>query len=342
MIDLDIKPSPRLIRLIAQVERFCGAWQRISMGGSDTRHELAEKTLIIGASAGCALDSSTPLRMLLEQQRDEQQSPWLRPDTLPPELRGFVKLHEKEFPLSGEQLLGIFTEFLLGGNIRTTVGFRSEVSPFRAPATDDSLGRDELVFQTVPAFLIPKKNEELLEWLSEELSSPTHHPLIIIGTFHLLFLQISPFHTGNHRAALYLLWRLLVENGYEFVQCAHFAPFFYARSKQYFHALRQAERTLHGNWSTLNVWLEFFLETLCAACESLEADARSSFEPIALTSVQRKILEVVERRGCVSREQIVLDTGINVSTVKYNLSQLARRGRLLRDGAGRTTSYRVS
>ena len=198
-----------------------------------------------------------------------------------------------------------------------------------------------MIFPTVSPFLVEQRLEELLEWARHELEDGQFHPLFVIGTFHLLFLQIHPFPTANHRLALILLWRLLDAHGYSYVRYSHFAPEIASRSKQYFAALRQAEKTAYGNWSTLNIWLEFFLDMLVLASQNLLTLTERTVSSARLSSVQRRIIDVIKSSGSATREKIVTETGINLSTVKYNLSVLASRGHLKRDGGGRSTSYRL-
>lgn len=253
--------------------------------------------------------------------------------------QALLKAHSEDTDWSLEGIVKLYSAISPSGtetNIDSIL--RSKATYFFAPALN---GSDEMVFQTVAPFLIRRRTEQLLAWLEQELESESQHPLIVIGCFHLLFLQIHPFPAANHRLSLTLLWKLLVENGYDFVAFEPLARQFSERSAQYFSALRQAEKTAGNTWSSINIWLEFFVESLLACATSLIQQSERRAQHAGLTPVQKQIVDVVKNYGSVSREAIVSETGINLSTVKYNLSVLSERGHLTREGGGRSTSYRA-
>jgi Fic family protein len=197
------------------------------------------------------------------------------------------------------------------------------------------------IFESVSSFLINERFSDLVSWVSQELEDDRFHPLYVIGTFHLLFLQIQPYQTANHQLCLAIVWHLLNKNGYSFFEYSHFAPTLLTKSEEYFNALRQAEKTAYGTWATLNVWLEFFLEVLLESNAVLSDTRQRLVGHYRLTPVQKQILQVVKTYGSATRERIARETGINVSTVKYNLSVLYSNGQLKREGGGRSTSYTV-
>ena len=200
---------------------------------------------------------------------------------------------------------------------------------------------NQRVFTTVSPFLVKKRFSEVVEWVTEELYQGEIHPIIIAGTFHLLFLQLHPFSAANHRVALVSTWHLLKNSGFKFITQSDLIGIFLRDEKEYYSSLKQAERSTFTDWTTMNAWLEFFASKLfeCAAnCFEIEKDL-ADLNSLSLT--QKKILEIIRRDGVVSREKVVIETGISSSTVKYNLSQLAERGHLKREGNGRATNYRL-
>lgn len=90
-----------------------------------------------------------------------------------------------------------------------------------------------------------------------------------------------------------------------------------------------------------NIWLETFLDCLLDSSQRLISVGEQRAEGLRLTAVQKQIIGVVRSYGSATRERIATESGINLSTVKYNLSVLATRGHLKREGGGRTTSYRL-
>lgn len=338
MIHLDMRASAKLVRLIALLERCCGTWDRLSSTSLESLEEnnngireLPE--LITGVKTVIALDGSTP-------QLDQS--------VILGDLNAYAIIGEQTGPLSLE-LTNEFYQLLEKNNanlnasinepISVSANFRTTLSHFIS--TQSLTGSEEIVFQTSSPFLIEKRLRELIDWLNQELNSGTYHPLIVIGIFHLLFLQISPYKSANHRLSFLLLWYLLRTNSYFFVLRNHFAAYIPGRERIYYAALRQAEKTALTTWSQINVWLECFTELLTLSVQSLLKAHAEKEERTRLTNVQKLIIGVVKNHGTVTRERIAEDTGINISTVKYNLSVLTERGQITREGGGRSTRYRV-
>ncbi len=351
MLKLEMRTSPRLVQQIGAIERFAGVWERLAQSDVVASDKAQQSAIARGAEACMQLDATSPagLALLIEVERVGNGPTFIsqaEPSAIGSEeafqpLNAAINAHlaPAEFDASG---LNELFEVLTGGKpVGGVDGFvlRRSATFFTAPVSGPR--GDEVVFPTVSPFLVQQRLDELLEWARHELEDGQFHPLFVIGTFHLLFLQIHPFPTANHRLGLILLWRLLDAHGYSYVRYSHLAPELASRSKQYFAALRQAEKTAYGNWSTLNIWLEFFLDMLVHASQHLLAVTERTVSNARLSQVQRRIIDVIKSSGSATRERIVTETGINLSTVKYNLSVLASRGHLRRDGGGRSTSYRL-
>ena len=340
MLKVEVRPSLRSVQQIARIERFSGSWERISKSQSITSGQLAEYALVRGAAAVAQLDQNTSPSMLiaakeLAQNQSLRGAPHSEAETSRPEgrnseLERLIAAMQFDLSFDLEGLESLYVE-LSGG----------ESSSRRTSAKNFLTPDNKIIFATVSPFLIEQRFEELMSWTSTELEADTYHPLIVIGTFYLLFLQLSPFQRHNHTLVQIICWRLLSEQGYDFASCRHFSPTFLNSYEGYFAALRQAEKTAGTSWNTLNIWLEFFLNALLSCCIELGKASERIHRARRLSGVQLEILDVVKQHGSASREQIVAQTGINISTVKYNLSVLFANGHLRRSGGGRTTSYSI-
>lgn len=347
MLNVQLRPSFGLLRQIAKIEYFAGSWSRLQQNTGFASTERATLSTSRDAYAILCLDASTSvvlavqLRELLKtgvplserddaflQELDASNSHIIELDRLRKPL-------SEPFSLSLANLLQLHTTLGLGSSEKS----KSHDSAIRQQAGNflDSDGRK--IFPGISAFLVEKRLRELLLWTESELRADLLHPLLIIGTFHLLFLQILPFRQGNHRVALIVIRKLLQAHGYDFVQHSAFLPLLLRNEESYFNALRQAEKTAGSDWSTLNTWLEFFLDTLLSCGTRLQDEYEQSFERSRLSKVQRQILLVVKEHGSATRERVAQETGINLNTVKYNLTVMHQRGHLRRNGGGRTTNY---
>lgn len=344
---IELRPSLKVVQQIASIERFAGRWERLSQSGAVANDALADHALAEGARAAISLDPTSPISLLAQVEverelgdRHEAVHRLAPGNAQKTPLNFLIEAFSEQEELSVESILRLFTRVTEGVLSSDERKFRNTpllfVTPGMGPQADN-----EVVFPVVSPFLVEQRLQDLIEWTNRELEEGAVHPLLVIGTFHLLFLQVHPLPTANHRIALLITSQLLDEHGYDFVRYSSFIPVIAQRTKQYFAALRQAEKTAGSTWSTLNIWLEFFLDTLIHASDELTVESERLVTSSSLTSVQRRIIDVVKTIGSVTRERIINETGINISTVKYNLAVLATKGHLKREGGGRTTSYRV-
>ena len=338
----EIKTSHKLLNLIAQIERMTGRREFHSHIAS----EVDRKSDAIHESylATLCLDQSTPAQLTHPILSFLKSSPDINfnigkivaEDSLK-QGQACKECFASDLGFSEREIVQLFLN--LTGNAEGDTStpddfFRKSISSFLTH-------ENQRVFTTVSPFLVKRRFHELVEWVSDELYCGDIHPIIVAGAYHLLFLQLHPFVTANHRVALMSTWHLLKNAGYTFIKYSDLIGLFLRDEKEYFASLKQAERSTFTDWTTMNVWLEFFTSRLlecgvnCYKNEALSANIN------ALSPTQKKILEIIKREGAVSREKVVTETGISSSTVKYNLSQLADRGHLKREGNGRATNYRL-
>jgi len=74
-----------------------------------------------------------------------------------------------------------------------------------------------IVFETATPFDTPRLMNELIVWLNESRELARLHPLLIIGVFIVVFLEIHPFQDGNGRLCRILTMLLLLQAGYAYV-----------------------------------------------------------------------------------------------------------------------------
>jgi len=340
----EIKPSHKIVQLIAKIERLSGSFDSLVNSGilnKESKDQAHQKNIL----AALCLDHTSPAPLthpILSYLKNSSPTKnlsytsILSDDNLN-QLNGCKSSFTDPFELSEQGLLELFNK--ISGYASEETGKQSE---YRTTPSPFFSHENQRIFTTVSPFLVKRRLRELIEWLSEELYTGEIHPLIIIGTYHLLFLQLHPFRSGNHRIALSSSWHLLNERGYEFISYSELLFQFLEQSNQYYNTLRHSERSTFGDWSTINVWLEFYLNAILEAAAEVSNLGEQKLNETILSPTQRKILETVRAHGALSREKLVTETGINLSTVKYNLSLLAEKGHLKREGGGRSTFYTVN
>lgn len=85
-------------------------------------------------------------------------------------------------------------------------------------AAFDERGRQVgVVFETSSPADTAMNMHELVEWTSAELRNGVLHPLLVIGVFAVVFLEIHPFQDGNGQLSRLLTNLLLLQHGYTYV-----------------------------------------------------------------------------------------------------------------------------
>lgn len=182
--------------------------------------------------------------------------------------------------------------------------------------------------------------EPLIEWVNENLSDMRFHPLLTIGIFTALFLQISPFERGNQRLARLLIVMLMIRQGYAYAPFASLEKIFARHTPEYYTALKAAQESVEAEKPDFTLWLEFFLRLLRDHKDLLQGRLILATKMIVgLPPLSAKIIELFEIRKTLPMREIAALTGANRSTLKLRLNELVESGHLRRHGKGAGVRY---
>jgi Fic family protein len=78
-----------------------------------------------------------------------------------------------------------------------------------------------IVFQTTSPFDTPREMESLVAWFTKADRERSLHPLLLIGSFIVVFLAIHPFQDGNGRLSRVLTTLMLLRAAYATCPTAH-------------------------------------------------------------------------------------------------------------------------
>lgn len=197
-----------------------------------------------------------------------------------------------------------------------------------------------VVFETTPAYLTPKRMQELVEWAADAFGRKEIHPLLIVASFLVEFLAIHPFQDGNGRLSRILANLLLLKAGYEYVPYVSHEKLVEASKADYYVALRQSQKTLWGKREDIEPWLGFFLKvSLEQAQRAIELLSHESIERI-LSPKQLAVWRYLESTGEATPGEIARAANVARPTVSQALGVLLRLKKIERIGQGRTTRYR--
>jgi Fic family protein len=196
-----------------------------------------------------------------------------------------------------------------------------------------------VVFQTASPFDTPFKMQELVGWTREALADRAWHPLIIVGLFVVVFLEIHPFQDGNGRLSRVLTTLLLLQAGYGYTPYSSLESIIEANKEGYYLGLRRTQGTLARDEPDFEPWLVFFLRSLKKQKDRLADKVAREPGAEGLHPDALKILEQVRRTGRITTGDAEKLTGAPRPTVKTRLSELVKRGLLVRQGQGRGAWY---
>lgn len=197
-----------------------------------------------------------------------------------------------------------------------------------------------VVFKTVPAYLTPKKMEELVGWTKKELRESRVHPLLVIGNFIVEFLAIHPFQDGNGRLSRILTNLLLLQEGYAYMPYVSHEKFIEDNKNEYYIALRRSQRSFETESENIVAWLDFFLTILLKqsemAIELLESEQVEKLLSKKQLNVWNYLLGVAE----ATPSEIAEMTSVARPTVNQALVKLLTLKKIEKIGSGRGTRYR--
>ena len=342
-----LRITPTVLRLIAEIDEFKGAWQALGRLAPERLLSLQRVATIesVGASTrieGAALTNQEVERLLsgmgLRQfaTRDEQ------------EVAGYADATEmvfanwREIPLSEnhiKQLHGKLLEYSTKDQ-RHRGEYKTHNNHVEAFGPD---GKSlDVVFQTASPFDTPRLMRELVDWTQHQLQKNDWHPLIVIAVFLVVFLAIHPFQDGNGRLSRILTTLLLLRSGYDYAPYSSLESIIEQTKDAYYLSLRQTQDGIWTDSANWKPWLTYFLQSLHKQKAALEKKIQRERLILGdLPKLSQTILELCQEHGRVTVAQIVRLTGANRNTIKDHLRKLTKAKQINQHGAGRGTWYGV-
>jgi len=340
--------SHTVLRLIAEIDQFKGAWAAIGRIAPDRLNALRRVATIesIGSSTrieGAKL-SDREVEALLNNleietfaSRDEE------------EVAGYAETMETVFTHSGELAL---TENHIKQLHRDLLQYSTKderhrgaykTQPNHVEAFGPNGRRLGIVFETALPFDTPRLMTELVDWTSENLDGRELHPLVTIALFAVVFLEIHPFQDGNGRLSRILTSLLLLRAEYSYVPYCSLESVIEQTKDAYYLALRRTQKTIRTDCPDWQPWLDYFLESLAEQKNRLTKKLEQERMILGdLPELSARILELCRERGRVTVAEAAKATGANRNTIKDHLKALKNAGHIEKHGAGRGTWYALA
>lgn len=337
--------TPEVLGLVARIDEFKGAWRALGTLAPDRLSALRRVATIesIGSSTrieGSKLSDREVERLLSNlaikkfDSRDEQ------------EVAGYAELMDlifrawEDIPFTENHVKQLH-QILLQYSQKDEWHRGAYKTHSNSVAAFDEKGRQiGIVFETATPFDTPRLMTELLAWVSDEREKATLHPLLIIGIFVVVLLEIHPFQDGNGRLSRVLTTLLLLQTGYAYVPYSSLESVIEASKEGYYLALRQTQGTIRTDAPDWQPWLLFFLRSLGEQVRRLRKEVeREKIVLAALPDLSLQIVEFAREHGRVTMAEAIKLTGASRNTLKQHFRGLSERHHLERHGSGRGVWY---
>jgi Fic family protein len=346
MLRIDtLQISPEVLRLIARIDEFKGAWRALGTLAPDRLSALRRVATIesIGSSTrieGSSLSDREVERLLSNlaiqsfDTRDEQ------------EVAGYAELMDlvfgawQDIPFNENHIKQLHQILLRHGEKDARHRGQYKTNSNSAAAFDENGAQIGIVFETATSFDTPRLMGELVSWVNQEREKGYLHALLVIAIFVVVFLEIHPFQDGNGRLSRVLTTLLLLQAGYAYVPYSSLESVIEVNKEAYYLALRQTQRTIRTEAPDWAPWLVFFLRSLAAQVRRLEKKVeRERIVLSALPELSLQIVEFAREHGRVTIGDAIRLTGASRNTLKQHFRNLVERGHLEQQGSGRGAWY---
>lgn len=340
-----IKITPEILRLIAEIDEFKGAWRALGTLAPERLSALRHVATIesIGSSTrieGSRLTDREVERLLSNLEiksfatRDEQ------------EVAGYAEAMELVFRawndiiLTENHIRQLHRDLLVHSDKDGWHRGTYKTNPNNVAAFDEHGNQIGIVFETASPFDTPGRMTELVTWFNQELENQQWHPLLTIGLFVVVFLEIHPFQDGNGRLSRVLTTLLLLRAGYAYVPYSSLESVIEQSKEGYYLALRQTQGTIRSEAPDWQPWLMFFLRALQHQVRRLATKVeREKLLLSAMPEIAIQILDHVRQHGRITVAEAVTITSVSRNTLKVHFRTLVEKGHLVLHGSGRGAWY---
>jgi Fic family protein len=337
--------TPEMLRLIAELEDFKGQWRMIRSLSPEKLTSLRKVATIESVGSSTRIEGSRLTDRQVEdllgrlhitefKTRDEQ------------EVAGYAYVMDQVFDAFDQIPV---TENMIGQLHQDLLRYSTKDERHRGHyktlpnhvAAFDADGKEiGIVFQTTSPFDTPREMEALVAWFIKADRERSLHPLLLIGSFIVVFLAIHPFQDGNGRLSRVLTTLMLLRAGYAYVPYSSLESIIEASKEGYYRALRRTQTTLNAKKPDWEAWLIFFLRSLVKQKDALAKKiAVGDTYATDLHPLAKKILKHFADHETLTLSQLVKLTKGKPSTLKLRLKELVQHGHLLPKGQGRGAHY---
>jgi Fic family protein len=345
LITSSLQITSELLILVAEIDEFKGAWRALGTLAPERLSALRRVATIESIGSSTRIEGSRlsdrEVERLLENieikafaSRDEQ------------EVAGYAEVMETifsawaEISITENHIHQLHRDLLRYSDKDEWHRGRYKTASNSVAAFDADGQQVGIVFETATPFETPRLTEELVKWLNETIQRRSLHPLLVIGIFVVVFLEIHPFQDGNGRLSRVLTTLLLLQAGYAYVPYSSLESVIEQSKESYYLALRRTQGTIRTEAPNWLPWLLFFLKSLHRQMQILQGKVeREKMLLMNLPDLSIQILDILKNRGRITIGEAVALTGANRNTLKPHFKHLLEKGLVELHGGGRGAWY---
>lgn len=339
--------SSEILRLIARIDEFKGAWRALGILAPDRLSALRRVATIESIGSSTRIEGSkltdrevekllSNLAIQAFETRDEQ------------EVAGYAELMDlvfnswRDIPFNENYLKQLHQILLRHSQKDARHRGQYKTNSNRVAAFDENGEQIGIVFETASPFDTPRLMAELVAWVNDECDKSQLHPLLVIAIFVVVFLEIHPFQDGNGRLSRVLTTLLLIQAGYAYVPYSSLESVIEVNKEAYYLALRQTQGSIRTDVPNWQPWLVFFLRSVAEQVRLLEKKVeREKIVLAALPELSLQIVEFAQEHGRITIGAAIKLTGVSRNTLKQHFRNLVEHGHLNQQGGGRGVWYEL-
>lgn len=330
--------QPDIVALVSQIHEYKGEQTLFVEAKADTLTHLLEIAKIQSTEASNKIEGI--------YTSDERLKKIVRDKTMPKtrsekEIAGYRDvlntIHENYdyIPVKSSVLLQLHRDlYKFSGNAGGS--FKSADNVI---AQEDEQGNKSIRFQPVPAWETPAYIDEICDAFQDACNDSQFDPLLVIPMFILDFLCIHPFNDGNGRMSRLLTLLLLYRAGYIVGMYISIEKLIEQTKETYYEALQESSSHWHEEENDDAPFVRYMLGVIVAAYR----DFSSRVQLLAASSMPKpeRVREIVRGSiGKMTRAQIMEKCpDISRVTVERALTDMVKKGEVLKIGGGRYTAY---
>lgn len=331
--------TPDVVSLLAAIHEYKGKEDAIAERKRGTLNQLVDLAKIQSTEASNRIEgiitTADRLKKIVRDKtmpktRSEKEIAGYRDvlatvheshDYIPPRPSMILQLHRDLYKFTGKSI---------GGSYKNSDNVIAEELPD---------GTKRVRFRPIPAWETPEAMDRLCSSFEEAVNGAEMDPLLLIPMFVLDFLCIHPFNDGNGRMSRLLTLLLLYRAGYTVGKYISIEKIISDSKETYYEALQDSSFDWHEGKNDYAHFVRYMLGVVVAAYRKFES--RAALIVDSDYSKPDRVRKVIKGRiGPITKSEIMEECpDISQITVQRALSDLLKRGLIVKLGGGRYTKY---